>query len=117
MKGVIWYKTKEKGLLRLEELIDDYKQINIDVQRVQNNTSEIHIQFSNNDVWVTTPETNNSRGIACNVALIDNDIEQDIINTIIMPTLKMKPYRAYNFYSYDFELEEGDKIGIYGKQK
>lgn len=98
MRGVIWYKTKEKGRLRLEKLINDYKQMNIGMQRVQNSTTEIHIQFSNNDVWIATSEINNNRGIACNVALIDNDIEQDIINTIIMPTLKMKPYQAYSFW-------------------
>ena len=105
MKGVIWYKTKQKGLMRLEKLIDDYDRINIYVQIMQNNMSGVHIRFSNNDVWIVAPATDCSRGIACNIALIDNDIEQDIINTIIMPTLKMKPYRAYNFYNCNPELK------------
>ena len=106
MKGIIWYKTKQKGLMCLKRLINDYAQINIEVLIRRNNTLQVYIQFSNNDIWLVTPAINSSRGNASHIALIDTDIEQDIVDTIIMPTLKMKPYRAYNFYSYDFELEE-----------
>lgn len=107
MKGIIWYKTKQKGFMRLDELIDDYAKINIGILSIRNHMSETYVRFLNDDIWIVTPATDFSRGKASNIALIDNDIEQDIINTIIMPTLKLKPFRAYNFYDYSFELERG----------
>lgn len=107
MTGIIWYKTKQKGFMRLDELIEDYSKMNVDIQIMQNNVSGAYIRFSNDDIWIVAPATGSSKARASNIALIDNDIEQDIINKIIMPTLKLKPFQAYNFYDYSFELERG----------
>lgn len=114
MEGIIWYKTRQKGLIRLDKLINDYAKINIGILSIRNHMSEIYVRFLNDDIWRVVSATCNSRGKASNIALIDIDIEQDIIDKIIMPTLKMQPYRAYNFYNYNLELEESDKNGIYG---
>ena len=107
MTGIIWYKTKQKGFMRLDELIEDYNKMNVDIQIMQNNISGVYIRFSNDDIWIVAPATDSSKARTSNIALIDNDIEQDIINKIIMPTLKSKPFQAYNFYNYSFELERG----------
>lgn len=107
MTGIIWYKTKQKGFMRLDELIEDYNKMNADIQIMQNNGSGAYIRFSNDDIWIVAPATDSSKARTSNIALIDNDIEQDIINKIIMPTLKLKPFQAYNFYDYSFELERG----------
>lgn len=104
MKGIIWYKTKQKGLIRLDELINDYAKINIGILSIRNHMSEIYVRFLNDDIWRVIPATCNSRGKASNIALIDMDIEQDIVDKIIMPTLKMKPYQTYNFYDIDYEF-------------
>ena len=75
MTGIIWYKTKQKGLMRLDELIDDYDKMNVDIRIMQNNVSGVYIRFSNDDRWTVAPAADCSRGKASNVALIDNDIE------------------------------------------
>ena len=98
MKGIIWYKEKQKGLERLDRLIEDYAKINIGVLTIRDNQLDTYIHFLNDDVWLLVPATDRSRGRACNVSLIDSRIDKHIINTIIMPTVKANPYRAYNFY-------------------
>lgn len=98
MKGIIWYKEKQKGLERLDRLIEDYAKINIGVLTIRDNQLDTYIHFLNDDVWFLVPATDRSRGRACNVSLIDSRIDKHIINTIIMPTVKANPYRAYNFY-------------------
>ena len=97
MKGIIWYKTKQKGLERFDRLIEDYAKINIGVLAIRDNQLDTYVRFLNNDVWLLIPATDHSRGRACNVSLIDSRIDKHIINTIIMPTVKANPYRAYNF--------------------
>lgn len=47
---------------------------------------------------MVVPATEHSRGRACNIALIDSNIDEEIVYTVIMPTVKSYPYRAYNFY-------------------
>ena len=98
MKGIIWYKTKQKGLERFDRLIEDYAKINIGILSIRNHMSEIYVRFLNDDIWRVVSATCNSRGKISNITLMDLDIEQDIADKIIMPTLKRKPYKAYNFY-------------------
>ena len=97
MKGIIWYKTKQKGLDQFNELINNYAKVNIEVLAIKNNYSETYVRFLNDDIWRIVPATDQSRGRAYNVSLIDSRIDKHIINTIIMPTVKANPYRAYNF--------------------
>ena len=99
MEGIIWYKTKQKGLMRLDKLISDYAKIGVGILSMHSHMSKTYVQFLNGDIWRTVSATRNSRGEISNIALIDLDIEQDIIDTIIMPTLKKKPYQVYNFYN------------------
>ena len=98
MEGIIWYKTKQKGLDQFDELINNYAKVNIGVLAIRDNHLETYIRFLNDDVWKAVPATDHSRGRACNIALIDSDIDEEIVYTIIMPTVKSYPYRAYNFY-------------------
>lgn len=98
MKGIIWYKTKQKGLERFDRLIEDYAKVNIGVLAIKNNYSETYVRFLNDDIWMVVLATEHSRGRACNIALIDSDIDEEIVYTVIMPTVKSYPYRAYNFY-------------------
>ena len=98
MKGIIWYKEKQKGLERLDRLIEDYAKINIGTLIIRDSQLDTYVRFLNDDVWLLVPATDRSRGRACNVSLIDSRIDQRIIDTIIMPTIKAYPYRAYNFY-------------------
>lgn len=98
MKGIIWYKTKQKGLDKFDELINNYAKVNIGVLAIKNNHSETYVRFLNDDIWRVVPATDQSRGHACNIALIDSNIDEEIVYTVIMPTVKSYSYRAYNFY-------------------
>ena len=98
MKGIIWYKEKQKGLECLDRLIEDYAKMNIGILTMRKSHSETYVHFLNDDVWKVVPATNQSRGRACNIALIDSDIDGETVYAIIMPTVKAYPYQAYNFY-------------------
>ena len=51
--------------------------------------------FDNGDRWIVVKASECSRGQACNIAYIDRTINYDLIQKIIMPTIKAFPYQAY----------------------
>ena len=54
--------------------------------------------FTNGDYWRTAIASDSAHGLACNIAYIDIDIDPLTIETIIKPTMKFRPFTAYNFY-------------------
>lgn len=99
MTGIIWYYTsKEVGKLRLEDLVEEYKKINIEVEQSWVNATSAAVIFKNGDRWEVVPANDRSRGRACNIALIEKCTPQDIVDTVILPCLKNYPFRAYNYY-------------------
>ena len=100
MRGIIWYYTdREKGINKLEQLISNYKRLNIEPIRLINNYMEQEVIFSNEDFWkVCSSSKQSSRGQICNIALIEYDTPAEIVNTIIKPCIKSLPYTAYNYY-------------------
>lgn len=56
------------------------------------------VEFENGDTWQIIRANNNARGLTCNIAYIERGIEKSIIDTVIKPALKAKPYTAFNFW-------------------
>ena len=60
--------------------------------------TEFSVEFPNGDYWIAVKATEYSRGRACNIAYIDCEIDKDIVNCVIKPTIKSFPYQAYHYY-------------------
>lgn len=98
MTGIIWYKHKIKGTEQLIRLIENYARKGISVKSEVKIPNSRSIYFKNGDKWYLISATQSQRGRACNISLIDTEIDKKIIDTIIFPTIKSLPYRAYNYY-------------------
>lgn len=99
MKGIIFYKDLyEKAFEKLEEIINNYKNLNYSIVQYRKSRLNTCVTFSNGDYWQIKIANERSRGLACNIAYIERGIEKSIIDTIIKPALKAKPYTAFNFW-------------------
>ena len=57
--------------------------------------------FDNGDNWIVIKATgDNVRSHSCNVAYIDRMIPDNVVEAIIMPTIKASPYQAYRYYNW-----------------
>ena len=99
MKGIIYYKDKNAGKIQLDKIISNYVKLNISVAQQQKSLNNIFTIFTNGDTWDLVHISPNTRGKACNIAYIDNAITQEVIDTIIFPTIKSLPYTAYHYYN------------------
>ena len=99
MKGIIYCQEINKGMNKLQDIIDDYAKTNIETTNIKRMTkTSAFIVFKNGDEWTVAIANDGSRGRACNIAYIDKNIDEEVVQTVIMPTIKALPYRAYNFY-------------------
>ena len=98
MKGIIWYNYQKSGIIRLKNLIYEYEQMNISIVK-KNLSTNPFVVFSNGDIWKVVKANDNARGSCCNISLIEDGVEQQLIERIIMPATKSKPYRAIGYYS------------------
>ena len=101
MRGIVYGSTFEKAKTQLEKIIEDYKKIGIEPKekyglRIAHNS--MNVEFVNGDCWTAVTATESSRGRACNIAYIDRDIDQDLIDCVIRPTIKSYPYQAHRYY-------------------
>lgn len=102
MKGIIWYKTKQKGLDKFDELINNYNIRKIKIIKTFSHPYDTVI-FSNKDIWILI-EASYKKRIGYNIppsnlAYIEKGIRRKFIKKIIIPTVeKARPYNGYNFY-------------------
>ena len=109
MKGIIWYINNEIGLQELENIKNNYQKRGINfiqyTSQKRGTNKDEYIIFENGDQWRTCFATDSMRGAACNISLIESNIPQNTIDTIIKPCTKALPYRAFNFYSSDLGVD------------
>ena len=110
MKGIIWYINNEIGRQELDDIIKQYKKKGINFIQYKTlpttaNRKDEHVIFENGDEWRTCYANDTSRGGCCNISLIESNIPQSTIDTIIRPCTKALPYRAFNFYSSDLGVD------------
>lgn len=101
MSGVIWYNgSKQSAVDKAESVIQDYKDLGIEVKSKKDPLyGDTMILFANGDFWRTARAIDASRGIKSNIAYVQADIEDEIFNTIIRPTIEgQKPFSGYRFY-------------------
>lgn len=100
MRGIIFGVTYKKALEQFNKIVNDYQTLYdqdvINTISVGNNRAQV--TFTNGDYWRTAIASDSARGLACNIAYIDIDIDPFTIETIIKPAMKFRPFTAYNFY-------------------
>lgn len=99
MRGIVFGSTFERAKEKLLQIVENYDKMYIEKILIKDNKQEFLCHMNNGDIWEAVVATNGARGRACNIAYIDREISQEIINTVIMPILKSFPYTAYNYYS------------------
>lgn len=94
MIGIVWYKDKNKGRIKFNQLYNDYKKFGL---KPQYKNDYCFIAF-NKDIWYLISANTQSRGNCCNLSFIDKNIDKKIIDAIIKPSLKRHPYQMYQYY-------------------
>ena len=97
MRAIIYCQEINTGMNKLNDIIKNYERINIETTNIKRITKTS--VFKNGDEWTVTIANDGSRGRACNIAYIDRNIDEEIVQTIIMPTIKAYPYQAYQYYN------------------
>ena len=101
MRGIVYGKTFQRAEIQLQKIIDDYKKMGIEpesIYKIRKSINNFSVEFPNGDYWIAGRASENSRGRACNIAYIDRDIDIEIVECIIKPTIKSFPYQAYRYY-------------------
>lgn len=100
MRGIIFGATHEKALEQFNEIVKNYQTLYGQdvITHISVGRGRAEVTFTNGDYWRTAVASDSARGMACNIAYIDIDIDPFTIETIIKPTMKFRPFTAYNFY-------------------
>ena len=100
MRGIVYCSNFENGIQKLEQIIQDYEIMGItyELYNYRRGITTCSVEFTNGDYWKIVHASDSARGNCCNVAYIDRNISTEIVETIIMPTIKAKPYQAYRYY-------------------
>ena len=98
MRGIVYGKTIERAEIQLEKIIEDYKRMSIEPETIHKIRNNFSVEFLNGDYWIAVGASDSARGRACNIAYIDRDIDIEIVECIIKPTIKSLPYQAYRYY-------------------
>ena len=102
MRGIIFGKTYDKTLWQFNKLVEGYKQQYGEdiVDRITLNKNEAKVIFTNGDFWkaFVVYSFSQVRGLACNIAYIDTDFEENIVREWIKPAIKLRPFTAYRYF-------------------
>lgn len=100
MKGIVWGRTYEVGCHKLDEVINNYKRYGFKVVNQIKNQSNYRVIFDNGDQWRVARASDNSRGCRANLSYVDVQIEEEIIDTIILPCTTAGPWNAVKYYGW-----------------
>ena len=98
MKGNVYGSTIEIANQELEHIIEEYKTMGCLVTRYVKRLNGSFVEFNNADFWQAVYAGNGQRANRCNIAYIDRNINQNIIDCIIRPAITLKPFQAERYY-------------------
>ena len=101
MKGIVYGKTFKRAEIQLQKIIEDYEKMGMgpeNIYKIRKSVNNFSVEFLNGDYWIAVGASENSRGRACNIAYIDRDIDIEIVECIIKPTIKSLPYQAHRYF-------------------
>ncbi len=98
MKGIVWGRTLTSAIDKLDQIATQYEQLHIYPVSIIKSKSEYTIIYENGDYWRVCLGAAFSRGYRCNISYIDNNIPNEIIETIIIPSTIRPPYQGIIYY-------------------
>ena len=98
MKGNVYGSTIEIANQELEQIIEDYKSMGYFIIRYIKRLNGSFVEFNNADFWQAIYAGDGQRANRCNVAYIDRNINQNIVDCIIKPAITLKPFQAERYY-------------------
>lgn len=98
MTGIIYGNTIQAAEQKLDTMIEEWVRQHIKIKCLLRSPSGSKIMLSNNECWYTKLTNEFCRGFRCNVALIDKNIPQEIIEQVIMPCVTNRPWTAVGYY-------------------
>ena len=99
MIGIIYYYDVMAGLAKLTEVANAYLRSGIKTEVTNKKINSKSIKCSNGDTWtVMQAISDNIINQACNIAYIEKRIPEGFVKQYIIPTVKLPPISAYNFF-------------------
>lgn len=100
MRGIIYGKTFQATVNKLEQIIAEYALFeNIEVVYQQKTHSKQVVRFKNNDIWTAmSASSSNTCGRRCNVVYIDNNIEDKDLEIDMRLTACAPPFQGIYYY-------------------
>lgn len=85
MRYIVFGKTQHIARYKLDEIYSDMNKD--DVVKYVKSVNCSYIELKNGDFYETKNASDSSRGCKCDSVFVDEDINKDIIDTIIKPCL------------------------------
>ena len=98
MRAAIWANSRRVGDNQLLKIEKQYNLFHIETKRKIMSSSGSWIEFENGDVWKVCTHTSSSRGYKYNIAYIERNIPEEVVNQIIKPQIMACPYQAFNYF-------------------
>ena len=99
MRGIVFYKNRDVGLEQFYKIKENYEYFHIKCVNIQlTRSGSSSMSFENGDHWILLGTNFCCRGRRANVAYIERSISEEVLNTLIMPTITAYPYQAIHLY-------------------
>lgn len=98
MKGIVWGSTLERAKEQLERIKERYLENHYTIDTYRNNKNDMLIIFSNGDYWMAKGVNESCRAYRNNIGYIDALIPKAIIEEVLIPTLTLGPYNAFQYF-------------------
>lgn len=100
MRGIVWYKNKEVGLEKMQQIMLQYELMGIKLVKSypRNLKHRFSVAYENGDYWKCIPVRLNERGNRANVSIVERCIDKELFCSIILPQTISYPYKAFDFY-------------------
>ena len=98
MKGIVWGSTVERARNQLEIIKNRYLEQGYKINTYRNNINTLEITFDNGDCWMAKGVNESCRAYRNNIGYIDVLIPKAIIEEVLIPTLTLGPYNAFQYF-------------------
>lgn len=97
MRAAIWANNRKIGDNQLLKIEKQYNLFHIETKRKVMSLSGSWIEFENGDIWKVCTSLA-SRGYRYNIAYIERNIPEEVVNQVIKPRAMAYPYQAFNYF-------------------
>lgn len=100
MRAAIWANDRKTGDNQLLKIERQYNLFHIKTKRKVISSNGSWIEFENGDLWRVCTSLA-LRAYKCNIAYIERNVPEEVVNQIIKPQVMAYPYQAFNYFYGD----------------